>query len=310
MNNSLNLMHARLKYHGGAQQDRMIKDKRETLDRVVLYSYQGAVVQKLDSTEQARALINPNTVKQDYDDKIISIGYEYGYQPGTVFDWVNTGTKWLIYLQDLTELAYFKGDIRKCKYEINWRDENGELKTTYAAVRGPVETKIVSSQTGGISLDTPNYTLNILLPKNEDTLKHFQRYMEFYLKDSPICWRIEATDIISTPGIIELTAKEYYANENEDDIDNGIVGGLIVEEIPQPSSDIIEGEIFIKPKVTYNYKYNGKGEAKWDWDPTLPMTVTTEEDNSISLKWLTTYTGQFVLHCGEHEKTIVVESLF
>ena len=40
MNNSLNLMRSRLEVRGGAfQQDRMIKDKRETLDRIVLYSY-------------------------------------------------------------------------------------------------------------------------------------------------------------------------------------------------------------------------------------------------------------------------------
>ena len=99
MNNMLDLMRSRLSVRGGeAQQDRMIKDKRETLNRVVLYSYQGANVRKLDSETVERALINPNTVKQDYDDKVISIGYEYGYKPGTIFDWVNTGTKWLIYL--------------------------------------------------------------------------------------------------------------------------------------------------------------------------------------------------------------------
>ena len=99
MNNSLNLMRSRLEVRGGVfQQDRMIKDKRETLDRIVLYSYQGAKVQKLGSTTIERALINPNTVKQDYDDKTISIGYEYEYKPGTIFEWVQTGTKWLIYL--------------------------------------------------------------------------------------------------------------------------------------------------------------------------------------------------------------------
>jgi hypothetical protein len=128
MNESLNLMHARLGIRGGgAQQDRMIKDKRETLNRVVLYSYQGAVVSKLGSNIEARALINPNKVKQDYDDKTISIGYEYEYKPGDIFEWVNTGTKWLIYLQDLTELAYFKGDIRKCNYEISWKDDTGKI---------------------------------------------------------------------------------------------------------------------------------------------------------------------------------------
>jgi hypothetical protein len=106
MNNSLDLMHARLGIRGGAaQQDRMIKDKKESLEKALLYSYQGANVRKLGSETVERALINPNRVKQDYDDKTISIGYEYNYALGTVFEWVNTGTKWLIYLQDLTELA-------------------------------------------------------------------------------------------------------------------------------------------------------------------------------------------------------------
>jgi hypothetical protein len=41
----------------------------------------------------------------------------------------------------MTELAYFRGDIRKCSYEIAWEDENGK-HSTYAAIRGPVETKI------------------------------------------------------------------------------------------------------------------------------------------------------------------------
>ena len=114
---NLKLMRERLKLRGGlTQQERMIQDKRETLERVVKYSYQGAQVLAVGDTEPALALINPNAVKQDYDDKVISIDFDYGYSVGTVFDWLNTGTKWLIYLQDLTELAYFKGDIRKCNF--------------------------------------------------------------------------------------------------------------------------------------------------------------------------------------------------
>jgi hypothetical protein len=45
----------------------------------------------------------------------------------------------LIYLQELTELAYFRGNIRKCSYEITWKNAAGDLCTTYAAVRGPQE---------------------------------------------------------------------------------------------------------------------------------------------------------------------------
>ena len=91
-----------LNYNGGhLQQERMIYDKRRTLDRVVLYSYQGADVIKADADETerpVRALINPNKLKQDYDDKVISVGYEHNFAPGDVFEWENTNTKWIIYL--------------------------------------------------------------------------------------------------------------------------------------------------------------------------------------------------------------------
>ena len=314
MNNMLNLMQARLAVRGGdVQQDRMIKDKRETLDRVVLYSYQGAKVRDINSDTVARALINPNKVKQDYDDKIISIGYEYGYQPGTVFEWVNTGTKWLIYLQDLTELAYFKGDIRKCSYEIKYKAENGEVISTYAAIRGPVETKIDYIQKNGISLDNPNHSLNLLMPKTEENLKYFRRYSEFYLQDIakgdvPICWRVEATDTISMPGILEVAAVEYYANETEDNIEEGVVEGNI-QEIEVPVEKTIEGEIFIKPKKTYVYKYLGDENASWVYDTRLPLEVNIN-GKELTLKWTTTYNGQFDLQYGDKVKTIVVETLF
>ena len=315
--NNLNLMHARLGIRGGeVQQDRMIKDKRESLDKALLYSYQGAKVRKVgaESAELELALINPNQTKQNYDDKIISIGYEYGYEPGTVFEWVNTGTKWLIYLQDLTELAYFKGDIRKCNYEINWENEEGEIEIVYAAVRGPVETKIDTGVKSGVSLDTPNHSLYLMLPGTKAIVEHFKRYSKFYLKPvtegaDPICWRVEATDTISMPGILEITAVEYYSNTDTDDVEKGIVDGLIVEEIPQPSAAAIEGEIFIKPKLSYTYKYIGSEDGNWSYDKTLPIEAKIN-GNEITIKWTKTYTGQFVLSYGKEEKTVVVESLF
>ena len=314
MNNSLTLMQARLQNHGGAaQQARMIKDKRETLDKVVLYSYQGAEVRKLGSETVERALINPNTVKQDYDDKIISIGYEYEYKPGTVFEWLNTGTKWLIYLQDLTELAYFKGDIRKCSYEIKWKDAEGNEFSTFAAIRGPVETKIDSLNKNNYSMDLPNYSLHLMLPATKDVLTYFKRYSKFYIQplkegESPICWRVEATDSISMPDILEITAYEHYINEQTDNVEEGVVNAW-GEEIPKPQDAAIEGEIFIKPKKSYTYKYTGEEEAQWIFDSRLPIEAHIN-DKEITIKWTTTYTGQFVLQYGQQEKTIVVESLF
>ena len=313
----VNNQFVRLNHQGGnLQQNRMIKDKRRSLDRALVYSYQGADVRKIDSTsdDYVRALINPNKLKQDYDDKIISVGYEHHFECGDIFEWKGTETYWLIYLQDLTELAYFRGDIRKCSHQINWEDENGK-HSTYAAIRGPVETKINYIQKHGISVDTPNYSLNILLPKTADTLSYFQRYNKFYLADDElkVCWRIEAIDWLSMPGILEINAVEYYANEFEDNLEDGTVGTLKTEPINPNNSfieDTIVGETFIKPKREYEYEYIGNLVGKWSIKENYPIKLI-QDGKKVKLRWLNTYSGQFdLIYADCFKKTIVVQSLF
>lgn len=326
----VNQMAHRLRAAGGlAQQDRMIRDKRKSLDRAVLYSYQGAFVQRYysDNTEVIddgtlhpwRALINPNKLKADYDEKIISVGFESGFKTGDVFEWINTNSYWLIYLQDLTELAYFRGQIRRCSYEIAWEDEN-KLQKTYVALRGPVETKINYIQKHGISIDTPNYSLNLLMPLNKNTLKQFQRYSKFYLQGHDTCWRVEAIDEYSTPGILEVTAVEYYANETEDDIVNGTVGTLIVKEVDPngsaESSNAIIGASFIKPHSEMLYEYHGSiKDVEWHVaNNKVPVTLNPyyndKNESCVKVIWNASFSGQFDLYYGEIKKTIVVESLF
>ena len=313
----VNNQFVRLNHQGGnLQQNRMIKDKRRSLDRALVYSYQGADVRKIDSTsdDYVRALINPNKLKQDYDDKIISVGYEHHFECGDIFEWKGTETYWLIYLQDLTELAYFRGDIRKCSHQINWEDENGK-HSTYAAIRGPVETKINYIQKHGISVDNPNYSLNILLPKTADTLSYFQRYNKFYLADDElkVCWRIEAIDWLSMPGILEINAVEYYANEFEDNLEDGTVGTLKTEPI-NPNNSFIEetiiGETFIKPKREYEYEYVGNLVGEWSVKENYPIELI-QNGKKVKLRWLNTYSGQFdLIYADCFKKTIVVQSLF
>jgi hypothetical protein len=100
-------------------------------------SYQGADVRKGEDAEVFRALINPNRVIQDYDDKVLSIFWDCDYHCGDVFEWIGTNSHWLIYLQDLTELAYFRGNIRRCSHEITWTDNDGVVHKSYAAIKGP-----------------------------------------------------------------------------------------------------------------------------------------------------------------------------
>jgi hypothetical protein len=334
-----------LKRFGGIkQQDRMIKDKRRSLDKALLYSYQAATIKKVIAEEDSdnegfesiqedktkriiRALINPNKLKPDYDDKIISVYNEEGFKPGDVFKWEGTDTYWLIYLQDLTELAYFRGDIRKCSYAIKFRLENEDIvHETLAAVRGPVETKVNFIQKSGISVDEPNHTLNILMPKTEANVKYFRRYRKFYLHrlDEPFdepemypwtCWRVEAWDDISTPGILEITAKEYYINEDEDNVAEGIAGGLkqLPMNLNKPNIEILMvGETFIKPKKEYTYTYKGLNNGRWTIDPKYPVKYWADKNDPavVHLIWESSYSGQFELVYGNFTKTIVVESLF
>lgn len=316
---AINLMEARLNWQGGSkQQERMIKDKRWTLDRAVKYSYQAAEITKTESADsiKAPALVNPNKNKPDYDEKILSVGFEYGYKPGDVFDWVNTGSRWLILLQELTELAYFRGEIRRCKHHIKWLDENHVKHKIYCSVRGPVETKIDYLQKNGVSVDAPNHSLFIYMTKTEDTLKFFRRYSKFYLRDIDFgdkntCWRVEAVDTISMPGVLSINAVEYYANETEDD--GEVTGGLVIEPVDpnEGKTEFIQGDTFIRPKISYTYKYTGKESVgPWIVESRAPIEYTIK-GRTLTLKWPLSYSGQFVIKFGDHaEKTIVVESLF
>ena len=305
---------------GYRQQDRMIRAKRQTLDRALHYSYQAAEISPINEPMvRHRALINPNVTKQDYDDKILSTGYENNYKTGDVFTWhgrqgnVTVDSQWIIYLQDLTELAYFKGDIRKCNYYVRWLNEDKEELGRWFAIRGPVETKINFLQKNGVSLDTPNHTLNILMTKDEETVKYFKRYSKFYVTGvdeitDQICWRVEATDTMSMPGVLEITAKEYYANETEDQ--DGLVGSLVA--IPDEGNnieDLIQGKSFIKPKLTYSYEYTGNQTGEWKVDSKAPIE-TSIKGNIIEVTWLKTYSGEFTISFGDSLKKVTVESLF
>ena len=327
-----------LTYDGGHfQQDRMIRDKRRSLNKALKYSYQAATIEKVDDsavpwsfgdqeTQQTiRALINPNKLKMDYDDKIVSVPSEWGFKTGDVFSWTGTNTYWLIYLQDLTEIAYFRGDIRRCRYILKFPTKDG-YKEVYAATRGPVETKINFIQKAGVSTDVPNHSLNILMPKTPETIEYFTRYSKFYLNPSSdntpedykdrTCWRVEARDWISTPGILEITAVEYYANETEDDMEIGLVGTRIAEQ-ESPNSTWVDnrivGESFIKPQGIYTYTYNGFGGKKWQIDTEkypVQFSVNPNDDRQVRLQWTGAFSGQFEISYNGTTKVIVVESLY
>jgi hypothetical protein len=155
------------------------------------------------------------------------------------------------------------------------------------------------------------------MPKNKDTLSFFKRYSKFYLTgiedgDTNICWRVEAVDSLSMPGILEVNAEEYYANETEDD---GVLAGNLITKPIAPNSEKvnnkIEGETFIKPKKSYTFEYKGNIKSTWTIDnKKYPVKIESIKDKTISITWTSSYSGQFELSYGPYTKVIVVESLF
>ena len=101
-------MRTRINYVGGKnQQGRMNCDKAATLRKALLYSYQACNIKKVSSISDeiqqdsffhyeedpykvCRALINPDKLKKDYDDKILSVHKEDGFHEGDVFEWLGT----------------------------------------------------------------------------------------------------------------------------------------------------------------------------------------------------------------------------
>ena len=312
--NNLEMMRKRLQYQGGNQEERMIKDKYNTFQKALLYSYQAAKVCKLGEEEIRKALINPDRIKQDYDDKILSIDYAYGYKPGDIFLWGGTNTYWLVYLRELTEDAYFRAEIRRCKYQIQWINEEKELVNTWCYIRGPVETKINYVQKNGISLDTPNWTLELYMPANEENIAKFKdRYATFMFDGKS--WEVQVSDSVSMEGVLQVIALEHYVNETLDNVEEGIEDYFeVIPVLPETGTEyMILGNTFIKPLFSEEYTAEKPG-GEWSILELNRPIALDRNGEKLKLTWTAMTSGQFTLQYtidGEtYQKVIAVESLF
>lgn len=299
------------------QHDRMVRDKLRSLYRALLYSYQAAWIRKDGNEENpwVRALMNPDKVKFDYDEKIVSVEFEHDFHPGDTFEWgKNTGSHWIILKPEYTEVAYFRANVRRCVQLTVTDKETGESFTQWCAVRGPVETKINTIQKAGIVADVPNLTLDIYMQNNEVNRRTFERYENFEFGGR--FWKVQAPDSISTPGILEIQAEEDYDCKHNE--------LLIKQEDPTPVThntyqNVIEGPTYVKPLqlVTFMPRYRITNAT---WSITLPaernkevddvLDYTVQEDDTFEVKWTAMTSGSYILHYGELERTIIVESLF
>ena len=224
---SFNNLRKRIEYRGGARQvDRMIEDKARSLNKALFASYQSATAVLQDGRE-FRCLINPNKISMEADDKMLSMLYEdiclnkekaegattqqgkepTGIECGSVIEWKENGTHWIVYSQYLQEIAYFRGLMRQCANEPIEID--GQQFWFY--LKGPSETGIEWQKTKNFIFNELNYNIEIYISNNSVTNQFFQRFKKCKVLGQQ--YEVQAVDRLSTKGILTVYLKEDYSND-------------------------------------------------------------------------------------------------
>jgi hypothetical protein len=304
----LDTLKARLDFRGGAvAESRFQNDKLESLKRALRYSYQAETAVMPDGSE-FRCLINPDKLHLDYDDKIISIPYNdvclnaakvgktrdglvpTGIKTGVVFQWKETNTYWIVYLQHLEESAYFRAEIRQCNGEI---EIDGHTYKVYT--RGPTETEIQWNQKNNTEWNDINYSLVAYITKTEETLNFFHRFTKVKITDevgAVNTWQVAVANPYYGDGIIELCLNEYYNNTMED---------AMRQELPQPEINedepYISGSYSVQPYDTIDYKIVNADGGEWilsnkkakiisSTDTTVVIEIVTGKSGNVDLSYI------------------------
>lgn len=320
-------MSTRLNYAGGAPQiKRMNEDKLKSLKKALLYSYQSATAILSDGRE-FRCLINPDQLKNEYDNKIISIPFEdiclnqprvgkttegiqlIGLKPGDVITWKETGTDWLVYLQYFEETAYFRAELRRCKYTV---DVDGVEYKCYAA-RPSVNEIDWRVQQKNIWNDI-DYNLKMYITKDEKTEAFFHRFTVVKINGKP--WEVQAIDNMSSDGIIIIALKEHYQNTIQDKEDEKKKEAA--EAVEKQSSKIPKKQpIILGPNIVYPYdecSYSVENISGGDWVlETTKAKIIDATDTTVDIEITTGRSGNFELIYTNHDVIIkypiTIESL-
>lgn len=172
MPEGLDKMRIRLGWMGGNRDKRMVNEKYRSFSKALKDSYQGEWITLKDG-EIFRCLINQNKLTEDYDQKTLSIDFCSKVKEGDVFLWNRTKTHWIVLLQQLTEEAYFRGQIRRCDYKIAVDEEE-----YWIYLRGPQQTTEEWQTQHNLAINGLNYTLMFYVTKNDTTKEFFQDIKE------------------------------------------------------------------------------------------------------------------------------------
>lgn len=315
---SISTLRTQLEFRGGRPGDRLIKDKERSMKKAI-YSYQGQTA-ILNDGREFKCLINPNKETYEYDDMILSIPFKdvcvnapkvgktsegqvpIGVKCGDTFEWKETATHWLIVLQFLDEVAYFRGQIRECQQET---EINGENYWTY--IRGPVETDIVWNQKAGIEWNDLNYSLVMFVTKDENTMS-LDRFTRLKIPDfvsgEPKTWEVAGVNRYYGEGMVQVFLNEYFENTIEE---NGIKEKQEIEEKEEAERDKnlphIIGPSVVGAYSTVTYAIENLEGGQWyvQYENQAKKIYPMQEDGTVKIDILTRK-GSFVVTYEAEDK--------
>lgn len=313
----LDSLATRLQYYGGNKQvNRMNDDKLRSLKKALLYSYQSATA-RLNDGREFRCLINPDHIKNTFDNKFISIPFkdiclnekkynkktseglqEIGMKPGDVFTWVENNTDWLVYLRRLEETAYFRAEIRRCKYTVTINDIDYKCYVARTSVN-----EIDWRHQEEKLWNDIDYTLQMYITKDENTEAFFHRFSVLKINGKP--WEVQAIDNMSSDGIIILYLKEWYQNSIADAKVEEDTAAEVVSVVNK-DEPTIEGPSMVYPydKKTYTIK-NAEG-GSWVIGSSKAK-ILKQDDFTVYIEIITGRSGNFELrYIRQNEEDIVL----
>lgn len=259
---SIKTLAARTQYLGGNQLDRINKQKLRSFQAALKNDYQTRYI-KTNNHAAWPCLINKNSLKSDYDKEYISVEYAAGLEAGDTFECLDDGSHWMIYLPIITETAYLRSEIIRCRYTL---DVDGEKYWVY--FQGPTETDLRWFIKNQINVNELNLSGTIYIKNDEKTKQFFKRFT--HLKLDGHIWEVQVTDAISVPGILELEIQEYYDNS--------------IAELPEIKLDqetplnVIKGQTVVKQDSVIGYMIdNAAYDPNIEWEVRDNPRVKIEE---------------------------------
>jgi hypothetical protein len=294
---SIKTLAARVQCAGGDQIGRMNKQKLKSLQWALKNDYNSRMI-KTPNKSAVPCLINTGNLKSDYDKKYISVEFSSGLEAGDTFEVLDDGTHWMIYLPILTETAYLRSEIIRCRYQL---EVDGDLYWIY--FQGPTETDLRWFLKNQININELNLSGTIYIKNDEKTKHFFKRFT--HIKIDGHIWEVQVTDPITVPGILELEVQEYY--------DNSIAE---LPEIKETSGEYplntIKGADIVKQDTIVGYSidplcYNKDISWKIENNPRVKLQETLENGRICKVKIYPGAVKTFDICYGEQKRTITID---